>query len=583
MATIPKSADEELWYLQIVKNFALPQDEDLAAQPPTGAGELTNLGIGPEKKRRAPAANTALKKTDAVKTQLPKAKNVKGDKKGTRHSSDSWCDYVVVSDSLEGLAPVVVKKPKAEPRDSADIPASNPDDPIDLELSPEPLLMPLLRNPLRASSAVNVDLLPSPPHAPINEQLESTQAVENEAENIAEAEIPEVEKPVEVESKKILDSETADVDAAHPKSPKVVTRDPEKGKSAQEDHVTIFPTSASAPGTFPPGEIQFQEGRPHEQTYHAYLEEAATYTSTTYRMVREWRSMHKEWAAFEASKKKAAEDEARTALLRAKLEADRAKVESDQKTEEWPIASWKRKGEAEAALLSESTIVGLRQEKADAEAAHDEACSHRERSEQREVWTCTTLALRDKEIDELTALLSEQEQIKAELESAKKDSQLERVEKAETSRRLVDTEEKLESSETAWVTAESQIEPLKNDMLWLKDHRIISVANSDLNSDELDKMVAHLLVAARNDGYAQGYSECSQHVVNALKVDWDTSRSATHGSDTEAALAATKTQFNTLQLPVMDLVTVALQSEDFLTQLREVFPDMEDDDDEDLE
>ncbi|MFS7986886.1 hypothetical protein Hanom_Chr11g01015521 [Helianthus anomalus] len=96
MAIIPKRADEELWYLQIVKNFALPRDEDLVAQPPTGAG--------------------------------------------TRHSSDSWCDYVVVSDLLEGLAPAVVKKPKPEPQDSADIPASNSDDPIDLESSPEPLL-----------------------------------------------------------------------------------------------------------------------------------------------------------------------------------------------------------------------------------------------------------------------------------------------------------------------------------------------------------------------------------------------------------------------------------------------------------
>ncbi|KAJ0726258.1 hypothetical protein HanPI659440_Chr12g0468241 [Helianthus annuus] len=112
---------------------------------------------------------------------------------------------------------------------------------------------------------------------------------------------------------------------------------------------------------------------------------------------------------------------------------------------------------------------------------------------------------------------------------------------------------------------------------------IVQVANSVLNSDELDETVAHLLVAARNDGYAQGYSECSQHVVNALKVDWDTSRSATHGADTEAALAAAKTQFNTFQLPVMDLVIVALQSEDFLTQLREVSPNREDDDDEDLE
>ncbi|MFS7997190.1 hypothetical protein Hanom_Chr12g01138781 [Helianthus anomalus] len=72
----PKKADEELWYLQIVKNFALPRDEDLSTHPPTGAGELTNLGIGLEKKKRAPSANIGLKKTDAAKTQLPKAKKV---------------------------------------------------------------------------------------------------------------------------------------------------------------------------------------------------------------------------------------------------------------------------------------------------------------------------------------------------------------------------------------------------------------------------------------------------------------------------------------------------------------------------
>ncbi|MFS8007743.1 hypothetical protein Hanom_Chr14g01264641 [Helianthus anomalus] len=97
---------------------------------------LSNLGIGPEKKRRAPAATAAPKKSDVEKTQSSKAKNVGGEKKVTRHSSESWCDYVVVSDSLEGFAPAVVRKPKPEPRDTADIPPSNPDDPIDLESSP---------------------------------------------------------------------------------------------------------------------------------------------------------------------------------------------------------------------------------------------------------------------------------------------------------------------------------------------------------------------------------------------------------------------------------------------------------------
>ncbi|KAF5756817.1 hypothetical protein HanXRQr2_Chr17g0819281 [Helianthus annuus] len=99
-------------------------------------------------------------------------------------------------------------------------------------------------------------------------------------------------------------------------------------------------------------------------------------------------------------------------------------------------------------------------------------------------------------------------------------------------------------------------------MTWLKERGIASVAELVLKSEELDKTVARLLVAARNDGYAQGYAECSHHVVNALKVDWDTSKSATHGVNTNAALVAVKTEFNNLQLLVMDLINIALQSED---------------------
>ncbi|MFS8019857.1 hypothetical protein Hanom_Chr15g01408601 [Helianthus anomalus] len=229
------------------------------------------------------------------------------------------------------------------------------------------------------------------------------------------------------------------------------------------------------------------------------------------------------------------------------------------------------KAEIEKLKKENAEIEKMRQEKAEAEAARDEAHSHRERSERREVQYCATLALKNKEIDELTSLLSDQEQIKAGLESAKKDLQLERVEKAETSRRLSEIEEKLEILETARVTAESLVEPLKDDMLWMKHRGIISVANSVLNSNELDQTVAHLLVTARNDGYAHGYAECTQHVINALRVHWDTSRSATDGVDTEAAHTAAKTEYNDLRLPVMDLVTAALQADDFVAQLKRCF------------
>ncbi|KAM0014592.1 hypothetical protein Hdeb2414_s0034g00725551 [Helianthus debilis subsp. tardiflorus] len=232
--------------------------------------------------------------------------------------------------------------------------------------------------------------------------------------------------------------------------------------------------------------------------------------------------MHKEWAAYEESKKKNSAAEARVAQLKAALEADRAKFDHDRKTEEWSVAGWKRKVEAETALLSkerknwkeicekdnaekmillnvinnlkaeveklkkrDAEIERLKQENTEVEVARDEARSHRERSEQREIHTCATLALRDKEIEELIALLTEQEQLKAEVEVAKKNLELERSEKVETSRHLAETEEKLENFETAWATAKSELELLKSDMLWLKERGIGSVSLSLFEYSEI--------------------------------------------------------------------------------------------------
>ncbi|KAJ0770339.1 hypothetical protein HanPI659440_Chr07g0256241 [Helianthus annuus] len=110
MTAVPLEAGEKSWYQQIVGNFALPKDEDLQAQPAPGAGELINLGVGPnsKKKRCVAPATTVPKNADMPKADVPKAEKKKG-----------------------------LRKPKAEPQDTANIPASNPDDPIDLDSSPE--------------------------------------------------------------------------------------------------------------------------------------------------------------------------------------------------------------------------------------------------------------------------------------------------------------------------------------------------------------------------------------------------------------------------------------------------------------
>ncbi|MFS7913254.1 hypothetical protein Hanom_Chr02g00139691 [Helianthus anomalus] len=359
MATIPKIPDEELWYHRIAGNFVFPRDEDLTAQP---SSSLTNLGIGPEKKRRAPTAATVPKKSNADRAQSSKAKNVRGETK-------------------------VVRRPKSEPRDTADIPPSNPDDPIDLESSPERLLRkkagkrkqtdaevegppvkkvqrkkiarrgnldsfiakpalekPSSHVPAEPSSVVNEELPPSPPRAPTNERFKSTDSTDNEVEKTSGAENPEVENPadVAVDAEKITSPEVVDVGVGNPQTLEFDAGDLGKGKSAQEIHITTSPFVASgfmpennekipaedqgsfsdvdksssirpdetlgdyyyrayseknayeihAPvwnlkkgdtisdwcvcrdwlqGTIPPWEIKLQEGRLHDQTYHAYL------------------------------------------------------------------------------------------------------------------------------------------------------------------------------------------------------------------------------------------------------------------------------------------------------------------------
>ncbi|MFS8033101.1 hypothetical protein Hanom_Chr17g01565511 [Helianthus anomalus] len=285
MTTISKKPDEELWYHRIVKNFVLPRDADLSFQPAAGAGESLDLGIGPEKKKRATTTTAAPKKNDVEKAQSSKAKNVGGEKKGMRHSSDSWCDYVVVSDSLEGLAPAVIfRRPKLEPKETTDIPPSNPDDPIDLESSPEHLVRnkvgkrkqsgaefegqppkkiprkkitrrgnlgafisesapkkPISHVPTESLPVVNEKLPPSPPRAQVADQLKNVEVPEGGTEKVTGVEDLGANKHV---SGKVVSPEIVD-DAGNPRTPEAVAHDLEKERAAEEIFVTASPNPSS--------------------------------------------------------------------------------------------------------------------------------------------------------------------------------------------------------------------------------------------------------------------------------------------------------------------------------------------------
>ncbi|MFS7929952.1 hypothetical protein Hanom_Chr04g00338441 [Helianthus anomalus] len=179
---------------------------------------LSNLGIGPEKKKRAPAATVAPRKNDAEKAQSSKAKNMRGEKK-------------------------VVRKPKAEPKDIADIPPSNPDDPIELESSPEHLLKPKAGKRKQTDTEAEGKPAKKVLRKKITRRGNLDAFLRNRflPEKTAEAGNPEIENPVETE--KVISPEVTGADVGHPKSPEVVARDPEKGKSAQEIPATTSPSA----------------------------------------------------------------------------------------------------------------------------------------------------------------------------------------------------------------------------------------------------------------------------------------------------------------------------------------------------
>ena len=100
---------------------------------------MLTLGIGPEsKKKKKPAVGDAEQPPKAQKPPTATVKPTAGDaKKGKRLTSDLWDDYIVVSDSLEGLAPIGLRKPKKEPADSSFNPASDPAEPLEIPSDPE--------------------------------------------------------------------------------------------------------------------------------------------------------------------------------------------------------------------------------------------------------------------------------------------------------------------------------------------------------------------------------------------------------------------------------------------------------------
>ncbi|MFS7938199.1 hypothetical protein Hanom_Chr05g00436581 [Helianthus anomalus] len=97
-----------------------------------------------------------------------------------------------------------------------------------------------------------------------------------------------------------------------------------------------------------------------------------------------------------------------------------------------------------------------------------------------------------------------------------------------------------------------------------------AVANAVLNSVELDQTVAALTVATRHMGHHEGYIKCASHIDVALLKKWNASHCSVN-AEVEKGFSQAQERYNTLSLPIMDLVSDALQHDDYVKQLKAIF------------
>ncbi|XP_022031253.1 uncharacterized protein LOC110932208 [Helianthus annuus] len=111
MGVRPLRDDEECWYEQIRGNFMYPVADAFASPPTATEGVLRDLGIDPEDKKKKPLKKKNLNPEVTSKGAGSSRATAGAAVKGTlRLRKSDLKDYVIISDSLEGLSRAAEKK-----------------------------------------------------------------------------------------------------------------------------------------------------------------------------------------------------------------------------------------------------------------------------------------------------------------------------------------------------------------------------------------------------------------------------------------------------------------------------------------
>ncbi|KAJ0607249.1 hypothetical protein HanHA89_Chr03g0094411 [Helianthus annuus] len=329
----------------------------------------------------------------------------------------------------------------------------------------------------------------------------------------------------------------------------------------------------------PQFEVLHQKKRKHEKLYQSHVFTQANQVSTSNQITSKWRTMHRERAEWEDYRDRLATHARQFEKAKAELAELKAQFEAEKKKQEWGLLGLKKKLQ-----VSEDTLVEESQK-------WREAC---ERNNQKMFDARTKITNLNARVEELTRSKVEfeeryeatkvyrkraemnQEELKQQLFSNDRDMARKDVEYAELKHYLRESQEKVESleidleAEKQKTKATDEVRKFTQEALDVAQDNYAEFANAVLNSIELDQSVVVLTVPARHMGYPDDYIERASHVEVALKVKWE-GRHFFVNAKVEKGFTQAEGRYNTLSLPIMDLVFDALQHEDYVARLKAIF------------
>ncbi|KAF5768209.1 hypothetical protein HanXRQr2_Chr14g0633741 [Helianthus annuus] len=121
----------------------------------------------------------------------------------------------------------------------------------------------------------------------------------------------------------------------------------------------------------------------------------------------------------------------------------------------------------------------------------------------------------------------------------------------------------------------SSLDQVKADRDWMRDHDIGHVLSEPFLTRLRTRAVNELKERAREAGFKAGYNECLNHVNPFYKSKFTEDRSGFHGVDTEARYVAAINAYNRLSISALEDIDKCLEAEDYVDRLRLLYDDPE--------